>query len=181
MSDQDRLSQFFGGLKGLFSSAKEASAPPQRPAPAPPRKGSDAFVRRTAPLAGQPTSPLPQNDLTPAQKAEASKKRMAVIMTYMKDKNAIPEFKDPKFIYKIISDERTYQTAMVSQQETDLREFMLAGGGQDPELAERRDAMEQQIQATRNRLTQLFMLLKHITGVKGKTGGTGFLPTDMEF
>jgi hypothetical protein len=183
MSEQDRLSQFLGGLKGLFSGTKEAPAAPQRPVQ-PLKRGSDAFVRQsrqTAPLAGQPTTPLPLPELSPEQKAEESKKRMAVIMTYMKDKTAIPEFKDPKFIYKIISDERSYQTAVVGQQEAELREFLRSEEGQDPELLARREALEQQIQGTRNRLTQLFMLLKHITGVKGKTGGTGFLPTEPEF
>ncbi|MNT37770.1 hypothetical protein D3C72_1739260 [compost metagenome] len=53
------------------------------------------------------------------------------------------------------------------------------GDREDPDFLSRKEALEQQIQGTRNRLTQLFMLLKHITGVKGKTGGTGFLPTDL--
>lgn len=192
MSEKDRVSQFLGGLKSLFSGGKEA------PAPAPAKrqtsqlktgslaKGSDAFVRQgmqTAPLAGQPTTPLPEPELTPEQKAAESKKRMGVIMTYMKDKNAVPEFKDPKFIYKIISDERTYQTALVSELEAELRIFVMSweGNREAAEFLERKEDLEQQIQSTRNRLTQLFMLLKHITGVKGKTGGTGFLPAEPEF
>ena len=185
MSEKDRVSQFLGGLKGLFSGAKQAPPAPQRQT-GPLPKGPDAFMRQgrqTAPLAGQPTTPLPAPELSPEQKLEESKKRMAVIMTYMKDKNAVPEFKDPKFIYKIISDERTYQTALVGELESELREYTLGwvGDREDPEFLERKEAMEQQIQATRNRLTQLFMLLKHITGVKGKTGGTGFLPVEPGF
>ncbi len=185
MSDKDRVSQFLGGLKGLFSGAKEAPPTPQRQA-IPQKKGSDAFVRQgrqTAPLAGQPTTPLPLPELSPEQKIEESKKRMAVIMTYMKDKNAVPEFQDPKFIYKIISDERTYQTAMVTELEAELREFVMTWSGdrEAPDFLSRKEGLEQQIQATRNRLTQLFMLLKHITGVKGKTGGTGFLPAEPGF
>ncbi|GEM_PF-2979257 len=185
MSDQDRVSQFLGGLKGLFSGSKETPPVP------PPRsgslnKGSDAYVRQgrqTAPLAGQPTSPLLHPELTSEQKADESKKRMAVIMTYMKDKNAVPEFKDPKFIYKIISDERTYQTAMVGQLEAEFRELTMSwvGDREAPEFLARKETLEQQMQGYRNRLSQLFMLLKHITGVKGKTGGTGFLPTEPEF
>ena len=182
MSEKDRVSQFLGGLKSLFSGAKEAPPAPQRQT-GPLKKGADAFVRQgrqTAPLAGQPTTPLPMPELSPEQKLEESKKRMAVIMTYMKDKNAVPEFKDPKFIYKIISDERTYQTAMVADLEGELREFLIVweGDREDPDFLSRKEALEQQIQGTRNRLTQLFMLLKHITGVKGKTGGTGFLPVE---
>ena len=183
MSDKDRVSQFLGSLKGLFSGSKEAPAAPQRRTDSS-NQGADAYVgrgRQTAPLAGLSTTPLPLPDLTPEQKAEESKKRMAVIMTYMKDKNAVPEFKDPKFIYKIISDERTFQTERVGLLEADLRELVLgwAGDREDPDFLERKEALEQQIQGTRNRLSQLFMLLKHITGVKGKTGGTGFLPTDL--
>ena len=185
MSDKDRVSQFLGGLKGLFSGSKEALPAPQRQS-GPLTKGPDAFVRQgrqTAPLAGQPTTPLPAPELSPEEKLEASKKRMAVIMTYMKDKNAVPEFKDPKFIYKIISDERTYQTTLVSELESELREYLMGwvGDREDPEFLSRKEALEQQIQGTRNRLTQLFMLLKHITGVKGKTGGTGFLPVEPGF
>jgi hypothetical protein len=185
MSDKDRVSQFLGGLKGLFSGAKEAPPAPQRQT-GPLKNGPDAFMRQgrqTAPLAGQPTTPLPTPELSPEEKIAESKKRMAVIMTYMKDKNAVPEFKDPKFIYKIISDERTYQTAMVTELEAELRAFVMSWDGdrEDPDFLARKEGMEQQIQGTRNRLTQLFMLLKHITGVKGKTGGTGFLPTDLGF
>lgn len=183
MSDKDRVSQFLGGLKGLFSGTKEAPPAPQRQT-GPLKNGPDAFMRQgrqTAPLAGQPTTPLPTPELSPEQQVAESKKRMGVIMTYMKDKNAVPEFKDPKFIYKIISDERTYQTGMVTELETELRSYVMSWDGDrdDPEFLARKEELEQQIQGTRNRLTQLFMLLKHITGVKGKTGGTGFLPTDL--
>lgn len=186
MSDKDLVSQFLGGLKGLFSGSKETPAAPQPRRTGPLNKAADAFVRQdrqTAPLMGLSTTPLPAPELSPEQKAEESKKRMAVIMTFMKDKNAIPEFKDPKFIYKIISDERSYQTAMVSQREGELREFLMTWNGkrETPDFLARKDALEQEIQGYRNRLTQLFMLLKHITGVKGKTGGTGFLPTEPEF
>lgn len=192
MSEKDRVSKFLGGLKGLFTGAKEPVAPPPsgqpRPQAGPPtgplKKGADSFMRQdrqTAPLNGQSTTPLPMPELTPEEKAAESKKRMGVIMAYMKDKNAVPEFQDPKFIYKIISDERTYQTSVVAELESELREYLLTWSGdrEDPSFLARKEELEQQIQATRNRLTQLFMLLKHITGVKGKTGGTGFLPVDI--
>lgn len=177
----DILSNLVSGLKGLFQPPAKPTTPTRK---APP-KGADAFIRPatrdTAALAAQSTAPLEQVR-TPEQKAEESKKRMVFIVKYMKDPASVPEFKDPKFVYKIITDERSYQTERVASLQAQLKQ-LIHGESDDPNAPsqlEQREDLERQIQASRDKLTQLFLLLKRVTGVKGKTGGTGFLPVDPD-
>lgn len=159
---------FLGSLRS-FIGAKE----PPAPAAPPPQ------MRNTRPLPGSRTSPLEKAPLTPEEKEEESKKRMGFIITYMRTPDALPEFKDVKFVYKVVSDERSYQTERVEQLQIELKTmtFGWSGDPEDEDYLARRGELENRIQSIRDRLSQLFLLLKHLTGVKGKTGGTAFLPS----
>lgn len=185
MSDKsDLAAKFMGGIKSLFGKPAEVEEPrPRNTGSLPPVKnGPDTFrssqQRNTAPLAARPTAPLEQTNRTPEEKAEDSKKRMVFIVKYMKDPNSAPEFKDPKFVYKIITDERTYQTELVEKLQVEYKQLTLgwAGDPEDEEFVAKREELEGRIQSCRDKLSQLFLLLKRVTGIKGKTGGTGFLP-----
>ncbi len=191
------------------------NVPPQQPgrgnqAQRPPQSQSSTFVRSTGPLSTPITAPLaaPPIELTPEQKAEESQKRLAFIMAYLKDPSTVPAFRDPKYVYKIVSDERSYQSELSAGLEGKLRLFLVQAEpynlreedeeipafepGPDGELPpevqavldriegkrafqEARAALEAELQKCRDVQTKLFLILKQITGVKGKTGGTGFL------
>lgn len=233
MSNGESGKGFFGNL---FNKVKENLAAPQGQPPANrqpgnlpsqqaargntgklqppthrPQSQSSTFVRTTGPLNQQgATTPLaaPPIELTPEQRAEESQKRLAFIMAYLKDPSTVPAFKDPKYVYKIVSDERSYQSEVSGGLETKLRLFLNQADpaflmpedeeipafepGPDGELppevqavldrleAKRafqaeREAIEAELQKSRDVQTKLFLILKQITGVKGKTGGTGFL------
>lgn len=180
--------------------------PPGRP----PQQQSATFVRTTAPLPSPATSPLPNPpvELTPEQKAEESQKRLAFIMAYLKDPSTVPAFGDPKYVYKIVSDERSYQSEICGNLDAKLKLYLSQAepyflmdhdeeipafepgpnGELPPEvqaIVDRLEAkrafqdgralIEADLQKSRDIQTKLFMILKQITGVKGKTGGTGFL------
>lgn len=175
MSDKPNLaSQFMKGLRSLIQPAPAPVAPPSRLPAKKPLDGTE-FKRFTQPLASRPAATTPI-ELTSEQQAEESKRRMGFIIAYMQDPKSAPEFSDPRFVYKIITDERTYQTQQVEQLQVALQSLVRTwDGNPDPEFEARKEGLEVEIQACRNKLSQLFLLLKHITGVKGKTGGTDFL------
>ncbi|MBO9539484.1 hypothetical protein J7643_02710 [bacterium] len=206
-----------GFFSNLFDKVKAGMAPvPQQPAPKPPvprapQNPSSTFVRNTGPLNATPaTGPLrtPPITRTPEELAEESQMRQAFIMAYLKDPDVVPEFRDPKYVYKVVSDERSYQTQEVAKLEEKLRLFLQSAdpaflmpgedevpamelgpdGEPSPEamaLIERieakqaflaqREEIEAEIQKIRDFQTKLFLILKNVTGIKKKTGGTGFL------
>lgn len=166
---------FLGSLRSFIGGAPDSKAPS---APS----GPSAKTKLTAPLPGARTAPLEKPELTPEEKAEESKKRMGFIVTYMRTPDALPEFKDAKFVYKVVSDERSYQTELVEKLQIELRRltFSWSGDPEDETFLAQREELENRIQGIRDRLSQLFLLLKHLTGVKGKTGGTGFLPNSPD-
>lgn len=195
--------------------ARGNTGPMKPPAGRPPQNQSSTFVRSTGPLStGQlstsNTAPLtaPVVELTPEQKAEESQKRLAFIMAYLKDPNTVPAFKDPKYVYKIVSDERSYQSELsggleaklklflseaepyfLMEEDEEIPAFQPGPNGELPpqvqvvldrleakrEFRARREEIEAELQKSRDVQTKLFLILKQITGVKGKTGGTGFL------
>lgn len=205
---------FFGNL---FDKVKSGLGPvpqqpaPRAPAPRTPQNPSATFVRNTGPLATTPsTGPLsaPPIARTPEELAEESQLRQAFIMAYLKDPEVVPEFRDPKYVYKIVSDERSYQTQVCAKLEENLRRFLQAADpaflmpGEDEmpamelgpdgepspealamlerleakrEFQARREELEAEIQKIRDFQTKLFLILKNVTGIKKKTGGTGFL------
>lgn len=151
-------------------------------------RGSDSLVRGRAPEApraapASPTSPL----RSPEEEAAESKKRLAFIMAYMKDPEGDAAFKDKPLVYRILSEERAYQQSQLVLLEAEFKQLppSAASLGLSEEealadarfdgLEERRAELENRLNTARTRQTQLFMLMKKLTGVKGKTGGTGFL------
>lgn len=129
-------------------------------------------VRPATPVA-TPSGPLPLATPLPKDEpaedpASASRRRMAFIVAYMKDPKGDPDFADKPLVYRIFAEERDHQQQLVNTLQQQL-ERLPAGE------AERRAELEQRHKTAQTRQSQLFLQLKKLTGVKGKTGGTGFL------
>lgn len=157
-----------GSLVGKAGSGPlPPGAPPSRSGPSP------TPATRSGPL--KPPAPA----LDPQAAAEASERRMAVIVAYMKEPGH-PDFQDKPALYALVTEERSYQQALVAEYNAELKR--LAPGElpdlDDPAYVERemrRGELEARIEQCKRRQAQLFSLLKGLTGIKGKTGGTGFL------
>lgn len=190
---EDKKGSFFERLKKTVDQAWAASdqAPARAPLPGaragqpanatgpippraatPPAPRTDQLQRSpaTAQLGPKATAPLPED----AQKAltasdhELSPKRLAMIDDFMTGKAKIAQMKDPTFMYKVVSDERAYQTQLLF--ELQEQQYLL-GTDVGPEA----EALQAQINRSQAIVTNLFKVLKYITGKKGRTGGTGFL------
>lgn len=132
-------------------------AAPDAPPEAPPPEPTEAAPR---PAAEDP--------------AAASRRRMAFIVAYMKDPTSDRDFADKPLVYRIMSEERDHQQAQVGLLQEQLRR-LAAAPPDDADAAARREELEAKLKTSQNRQAQLFLQLKKLTGVKGKTGGTGFL------
>ncbi|MGD6630634.1 hypothetical protein VWS50_22630, partial [Xanthomonas citri pv. citri] len=75
--------------------------------------------------------------------------------------------KDPAYMYKIVSDERAYQTRLLFEWKKRMAS-MPAGSPKAEEL-------QAKIKRAQSIVTNLFKVLKRITGTQGSTGGTDFL------
>ncbi|MFP5502365.1 MAG: hypothetical protein ACLGIN_07730 [Candidatus Sericytochromatia bacterium] len=149
-------------------------------------RSTDSLVRASGPLP-PPRAAAPVR--TPEEEAAESKKRLGFITAYMKNPQGDPAFEDRALVYKILSEERAYQQAQIVQQQQALKQLPPPAeamgltpeeAAEDPrydDLEARRSAIEERLKTAQSRQTQLFMLMKKLTGVKGKTGGTGFLST----
>jgi hypothetical protein len=160
-----------GPLKGASGPLGGQALPGQRAASTGGlARGSDNLVRSTPPAAGPASGPLmppapPQKD--PEEAAAESKQRMGFIIAYMNDPEGDPLFKDKQLVYKILTEERSDQQNLIVRLSEEAK--ALAPG--DPQAIE----LEAQIGNARTRQGQLFTLLKRLTGIRGKTGGTGFI------
>jgi hypothetical protein len=96
--------------------------------------------------------------------AQESAARMAFILAFVKDPQSRPEFADKPRVFKLITDERTYQQAQAHEATKALE--TCAG--------EEREALEARAATARKRQAMLFGLLKKLTGIQGHTGGTEF-------
>lgn len=163
----DSLRRFFGG-------------PPKVPPPPEPTKGKSSA--KTGPVASKQTLPLEPKALTAEEKLAESKKRMGFIIAYMKAPTSMPEFQDPRFVYRIVTDERSFQTELVEQLQAQIKAISLGvkGNPNSQDLLDERAELERHLDSARERLSQLFLILKRVTGTKGKTGGTDFLPSSDE-
>lgn len=133
--------------------------------------------RATARLGGAATTRTLPATLTPEEKAEESKRRMALIVTYLKNPEALGELKDSRFLYKVITDERDYLMEVIAQRQARLKELCESWTGDpaDETFLSARAELNDQIEGLKQKQAQMFMMLKKLTGVRGKTGGTGFL------
>lgn len=149
---------------------------------------TDSLVRASGPLPA-PRAAASGPLRTPEEEAAESKKRLGFITAYMKNPKGDPAFEDRALVYKVLSEERAYQQAQIVTVQQELKQLPppAEAMGLTPEeaaddpryenLEARRSAIEERLRTAQSRQTQLFMLMKKLTGVKGKTGGTGFLST----
>lgn len=163
-------------LQGLGLAKPEEPKPtPARPARKPAQSGDLMLsTRQTDALSSKSTSPLSEEE----RQKEAEDRRY-LIQAYQTNPGLIPEFQNPQYMYKLISNEREYIQERLTEK---LREHKYlrsksTAGVATPEEEARLKAMDMEIQMHRNELTKLFLLIKKITGVtKSGTGGTNFLP-----
>ena len=155
--------------------AVPAPIPAHVPVPPPPpvsQKLPDSGRSQTSPgLERRATQPLSQEE-----KAQQSEERQYLIAAFLTTPNLIPEFQNPQYMYKLISNEREYVQEQLNHI-LQRRKELLSIHGPDPEgeaLASFQE-VDRQAQRYRDELTRLFILIKRVTGIqKSGTGGTHF-------
>ena len=164
------------GLFGQFLASVGLSKPD--PVPRPPitgrMPGSGSRGADTSPLPPKRSATEP---LSPAEKAKQSEERRYLIAAFETTPTLIPEFQNPQYMYKMISNERDYTQEMLGDLLQDRKMFLMGVG---PELSEedeaKLDVFDRKAQALRNDLTRYFQLIKRVAGIqKSGTGGTDFL------
>jgi hypothetical protein len=93
--------------------------------------------------------------------------RLAMARDYASGLRRIPQMEDPAFMYKVVSDERAYQTRLLFER----RKALERAAGDLP----RTERLRAQIAEGQQTIKMLFQVLKQITGRQGATGGTDFL------
>lgn len=136
------------------------------------RSGTDSLTRSAPPAGTGGFLPPPPPQKDPEVAAAESAERMAFIIAYMKDPEGDPVFKDKQMVYKVLTEERSYQQNQIVR----LVEALKGLDPEDPEAV----SLNAQLDTARTRQGQLFTLLKRLTGVRGKTGGTGFIARAAE-
>jgi hypothetical protein len=104
------------------------------------------------------------------EEVEASKRRMAMIVAYLQDPEGAPVFKDRTVMFRVVTEERTYQQAQIRRLLT-WQESMPPG--EVP--TECRIAVGERLKKGREVQSELYHLLQDISGVHNR-GGTDFLP-----
>jgi hypothetical protein len=120
--------------------------------------------------------------------AAESRKRMAFIVTYVKDPSAKAIFQEREAVYKVLTDERAYQHELIQRLEAEraqlpphpeamglTREQWQA----DPTLVaveEGRATLEKRLKQAQAVQTQIFGLLKTLTGATGASGADFIAP-----
>ncbi|HEY9722488.1 MAG TPA: hypothetical protein V6D47_10755 [Oscillatoriaceae cyanobacterium] len=195
MSGDDKKRDFFGQLKHLVDRAVGVPEPAPKAPPSPAAKPSVARppmakppLPKTAPMAPrepstnalppkavgtdqlQRTAPSTANldvmALDIPDEAELSPRRLAMISDFITGKAKMETMRDPKYMYMVVSEERSYQTQL-------LKELKLRReAAEDPVAIADLDTRIAGAQAI---IKNLFKVLKHLTGKAGKTGGTDFL------
>jgi hypothetical protein len=99
---------------------------------------------------------------------QLSPRRLAMIDDYMRGEAKIEQMKDPAYMYKIVSDERAYQTRLLMDYR---RQFSQLGQTTSADA----EALQAKIRRAQAIVQNLFKVLKRITGKQGRTGGTDFL------
>ena len=86
---------------------------------------------------------------------------------YMKGEYKLEQMKDPAYMYKIVSDERAYQTRLLFEWKKQIQAM--------PPGHPKAEELQARIKKAQAITTNLFKVLKRITGAEGSTGGTDFL------
>lgn len=137
-------------------------------------------ARATAPLRGSGAQTTPLK--TPEEAAADSRKRLALILAFAKDPTGHPAFQDKALVYRVLQEERAYQQAQFNRLSAELQRLPQSSSDLMPQdEATSRSGLVEALQKVKSRQSHLFTLMKNLTGVQGRTGGTGFLvpPTDQ--
>lgn len=165
------------GLFGQFLASVGLSKPEpasQRAQPTGRIPGSGARGADTSPLSQKKAATEP---LSSEEKAKQSEERRYLIAAFETTPTLIPEFQNPQYMYKMISNERDYAQEVLNTLLLERRQFLYSVG---PDMTEDQEeqlgAIDQRAQALRNDLTRYFQLIKRVAGIqKSGTGGTDFL------
>ncbi|MBI6546858.1 MAG: hypothetical protein HY692_08685 [Cyanobacteria bacterium NC_groundwater_1444_Ag_S-0.65um_54_12] len=120
------------------------------------------------------TGSLPQSA---DDKAKQSEERRYLIAAYKATPTLIPEFQNPQYMYKLISNEREYVQECLNRALAERKKRFAEDNSRFSEEIELPlDSLDQEIQEYRNDLASLFLLIKKVAGIqKSGTGGTDFL------
>lgn len=172
--------------RGLFDKLKDAveqiipGGEGKKPGPTPVRRpppsavGQDGFKRTGEMNRPKATGGLNEikstarlNEPAGPSDAELSPRRLAMIEDYMKGEYKLEQMKDPAYMYKIVSDERAYQTRLLFEWRKQIQAL--------PPGSAKVEDLQGRIKKAQAIVTNLFKVLKRITGAEGNTGGTDFL------
>ncbi|MEB3330075.1 MAG: hypothetical protein VKQ33_12660 [Candidatus Sericytochromatia bacterium] len=176
MDERHRNKGLLGKLREAMEQAvnpapPEATRPPRRPGPSGglPGDGFNPSATARAPATGELGASRETEHVARQEPSDAqlSPRRLAMARDYASGLRRIPQMEDPAFMYKVVSDERAYQTRLLFE-----RRKALERATGDPARAER---LRAQIAEGQQTIKMLFQVLKQITGRCGATGGTDFL------
>lgn len=166
---------FLDSLLGNLGLIKPVQKPPQRQGTPGDRVQVRASGSRdTNPI---PTGARPTQPLSDAEKAKQSEERRYLIAAYEATPTLIPEFQNPQYMYKLISNERDYVQECLNKVLAERKKMMAEFGPEPTPIQEAQlDRLDARIQEYRNDLTRLFLLIKKVAGIqRSGTGGTDFL------
>lgn len=138
---------------------------------------SDRMTRSGRETNISPASAKVTEPLSADEKAKQSEERRYLIAAYEATPTLIPEFQNPQYMYKLISNEREYVQECLRSSLSSLKKLYSQGGSEPPaDIQSQIDQVDATIQEYRNDLTRLFIIIKKVAGVqKSGTGGTDFL------
>lgn len=187
--DSNQKAGFFNQL--LTTLGLKKPEPEPVPPPARPRTGNTGAITRkpgtgeqfsrsrTGPVGADapPEKKAVTAPLTPEERAKQSDERRYLIAAFESTPTLIPEFQNPQYMYKLISNEREYTQEKLNVLLEERKMLLIEHGGQlGEEHEERLNTLDAQAQELRNDLTRLFLLIKRVAGIqKSGTGGTDFL------
>jgi hypothetical protein len=120
------------------------------------------------PVPPQPPEPVDPLTMKGATEDELSPHRLALIEAFAAGRHPLAVMRDPQYMYRLITDERDYQTAALK---ACRREYLLARGEGGADVED----LELQLKRHGVIIQHLFKVLKALTGKEGSTGGTGFI------
>lgn len=180
MSGDEKKRDLFGQLKHLVDRAAGVPESPKQPPtgqaprtapigdrqpltnPLPARNAATDRLQRTAPSTGN----LAEHEMPSVPEHELSPRRLAMISDFISGQTKLAEMRDPKYMYKVVSDERAYQVRLLKEMQARRAAAMDAEAIAD---------LEARIATSQAIMQNLFKVLKHLTGKTGKTGGTNYL------